>query len=63
MDQVPFDRIGKRSLEQRMNFMDRSCGQAAFLLLGGQLLLLALFIQTLGGLAEGGVKLFQIKGA
>ena len=63
VDQIPFDRIGKRSLEQRMNFVDRSRSQAVFLLLGGQLLLLALFVQTLGGLAQGGVKLLQIKGA
>ena len=63
VDQIPFDRIGKRSLEQRMNFMDRSRSQAAFLLLGSQLLLFALLVQALGGLAQGGVELFQIKGA
>ena len=63
MDQVPFHRIGKCGLEQRVDFVDRGAGQQPLLLLFGQGLLYAVDVLPAGGLGKGGIELLDVVGS
>ena len=63
VDQVPFHRIGKCGLEQRVDFVDRGAGQQPLLLLLGQVLLHTVHILPAGGLGKGGIELLNVVGA
>lgn len=63
VDQVPFNRIGERRFQQRVDFVDRGAGQQPLLLLLGQVLLHTVHILPAGGLGKGGIELLNVVGA
>lgn len=63
VDQVPFHRIGKCGLEQRVDFVDGGAGQQPLLLLVGKLLLYAVHILPAGGLGKGCIELLNVVGS
>ena len=63
VDQVPFYRIGKCGLEQRVDFVDRGAGQQPLLLLVGKLLFHTVHILPAGGLGKGSIELFNVVGS